>query len=976
MRSPKAGIRAQILFLSALAFSIALGGHTLSAQSESASLSGTIVDPQGGLIPDAQLEVNTSPAVGTVVDQHLVETVPLNGRSFQSLLLLIPGIVMAPADGFPANTAGQFSINGQRATANSFTLDGTSANFYAQPGFFGSSGTVGNLPALTTSGTTQGLVSVDALQELKAQTSTYAAEYGRQPGGQISIVTRSGTNQFHGSLFDYVRNDAFDANDWFANLAGQPKPLERQNDFGGVVGGPLLIPDLYSGRNRSFFFFSYEGLRLRLPQFTLTNVPGVALRQAAPPGTQVILDAFPLPNGRELGNGLAEYNASYSNPSDFDATSVRMDHVITDKVTAFGRYSRTPSDTVTRRTADLSDLQTSQMTTQILTFGFTAVSTERSTNELRVNFSDNAANTNITAGEFGGAAPLPRSAVIPEAYDSSTAQGGAALNFAGRTSAAIPAAQLTGNFVSSQRQFNIVDSLAYSAGSHQIKLGLDYRRLTPTLASNSYISNGTFTSQQQVLAAVAPTGSSSAGIAPLEPVINNFSAYAQDTWRLSDRLTVDFGFRWDVNPAPTEAHGMASPAVTEIDNLATMQLATPGTRLWKTTYANIAPRAGLAYRLAQAPRREMVVRTGFGVFYDTGNDQGASVFNASYPFFVNRLLTNVSYPLSPSLVAPPPIPQLTGLTPPYGLMTLFDPSLKLPYTMQWNVALERALGAHQTVWVSYVGASGRDLLQSTQLSLNRMNPRFTTVNLTRNGARSDYHAFQAQFQRRLSNGLQALISYTWSHAMDDDSNSNTLRVAQYGNADFDVRHVFAAAATYDLPGPRSTGAAAAILNGWSFNSTIHAQSALPVDIVARTDTNPVDGSLVNVRPNLNPGVPLYIDDPGLPCGRRINGAAFSTPAPGESGTLGRNQARGCNVWQVDAALRKQFPLTTKARLQFSAEAFNVFNHPNFGAIQTTLTSANFGRPTAMLNRQLGGGISELYQIGGPRSVQFALRMSF
>jgi len=236
---------------------------------------------------------------------------------------------------------------------------------------------------------------------------------------------------------------------------------------------------------------------------------------------------------------------------------------------------------------------------------------------------------------------------------------------------------------------------------------------------------------------------------------------------------------------------------------------------------------------------------------------------------------------------------------------------------------------------------------------------------------------QANITRRFSRGLQIQGAYTWSHAIDEDSAANTARVAKRGNADFDVRHNLSAAVTYDI---RSSGfgrMADDVLSQWSVDTTIHAQSALPVDLIASTLIDPATGTLINVRPDLIASVPLYIKDTTLPGGRRINRAAFSVPLAGQSGTLGRNVLRGLPTWQVDFALRRQFKLTETLKLQFRAESFNLFNHPNFGTIQTTLTAVNFGQGTNMLNRQLGGvGLSQLYQIGGPRSLQFALKLSF
>jgi Carboxypeptidase regulatory-like domain len=253
----------------------------------------------------APLVNTTSATVSTVVNQTFVENMPLNGRSFQTLIMLTPGVVVtqtAPDD------QGQFSVNGQRADANYFTVDGVSANF----GVTGYGALVqaagGALPALTALGGTNSLVSVDAMQEFRVQASSFAPEFMRTPGGEISIVTRSGSNQFHGTAFEYFRNDVLDANDWFSNRDHLPKPEERQNDFGGVFGGPIL-------KDRAFFFFSYEGLRLRQPVTQETVVPDAASRQDQTAGGIAIrpyLNAYPMPlaNAVDVGPGLAPFNGS------------------------------------------------------------------------------------------------------------------------------------------------------------------------------------------------------------------------------------------------------------------------------------------------------------------------------------------------------------------------------------------------------------------------------------------------------------------------------------------------------------------------------------------------------------------------------------------------------------------------------------------------------------------------------------------
>jgi len=297
--------------------------------------------------------VNTeSPTVSTVVDRNFAENLPLNGRSFQTLIELTPGVVPTANNGVDT---GQFSVNGQRASSNYWMVDGVGANVGINATGSPGSGAAGTLGATSVFGGTNSLVSVDALQEFRIQTSTYSPEFGRAPGAQISIVTRSGTNQFHGTAFDYLRNDVFDANNWFngyTNNPPLPKAKERQNDFGGTFSGPIL-------KGKTFFFFSYEGLRLRLPQTTLTLVPDSNpqdpySRQFAIPPLVPYLNAFPLANGPEVldGNGnhqgIAQFNASYSNPGSLDAYSLRIDHKLTDNLSLFGRYDYSPSKLIQR----------------------------------------------------------------------------------------------------------------------------------------------------------------------------------------------------------------------------------------------------------------------------------------------------------------------------------------------------------------------------------------------------------------------------------------------------------------------------------------------------------------------------------------------------------------------------------------------------------------------------------------------------
>jgi hypothetical protein len=314
--------------------------------------------------------------------------------------------------------------------------------------------------------------------------------------------------------------------------------------------------------------------------------------------------------------------------------------------------------------------------------------------------------------------------------------------------------------------------------------------------------------------------------------------------------------------------------------------------------------------------------------------------------------------------------------------------LKLPRSYQWNVALEQSLGSSQSLSLTYIGAIGRDLLRVTDLF--NVNPNFQAIALTDNTTTSDYHALQLKFQRRLSRGLQALASYSFSHSIDSASTDafanylNTPRTLANPNidrddSDFDIRHAFTAGVTYDLPSPRLDKAARAILGGWSLDGFALARTAPPVDVV--NPTFHAAGISLAPRPNVNPGVALELFGSGYPGGKIFNKGAFTAAPTGEQGDFGRNVLRAFNAAQADIALQRVFRLTEKTGLRFRGEFFNILNHPSFGSPTNSLTSPLFGRSTQTLANGLGagganGGFNPLYQVGGPRSIQLALKLQF
>jgi len=675
-----------------------------------------------------------------------------------------------------------------------------------------------------------------------------------------------------------------------------------------------------------------------------------------------------LPNGPDVGGGFSQLAAGYSNPSTLNATSIRIDHTISQKLVLFGRFNDAPSRAASRDTLNLAELHPTEIHTSTLTLGATMTFSPKAINEVRVNYSRNSGTLDTEQDNFGGAVPISRELLLPTQFVPAGAPAEGLVLFL------LPTGRLRidlNNSKQSQQQFNVVDSQSFAFRSHRLSVGADYRRLMPSLQPRTYFLNTIFFSQEQVNSST-PASEFVSSFKGGKPIYTNFSAYLHDTWKPWRRLNIDLGVRYELNPPPHEANGNDPYTVMGLDNLATMTLAPQGTPLWKTTYGNFAPRLGAAYLLRQTAGRETVVRGGFGVFYDTGDSQGSAGFDG-FPFSATRFLSNVGFPLDATQLAPPAF----SLSPPFGIVYPFDPHLKLPYTLQWNGAIEQSLGKNQTLTASYVGNAGRRLLLQRLLSLSNINPSFTSIRLTSNGATSDYDALQVQYQRRLSRGLQALASYTWSHAIDttsaDSINFVNAFVVLRGNSDFDIRHNFASALTYDIPAVRASRIAGALLRNWSTDVRVNAQSALPLNVTTSTIFQP-DGTRVSVRPNVKAGIPLYLNNPTLPGGRVINGAAFSVPSVGQQGNLGRNLLRGFSAWQVDMAIRRQFGISEKFKLQLRAEAFNLFNHPNFGQIDTfSLTSPTFGQATNTLGQQLGG-LSPLYQIGGPRSMQFALKL--
>jgi hypothetical protein len=477
----------------------------------------------------------------------------------------------------------------------------------------------------------------------------------------------------------------------------------------------------------------------------------------------------------------------------------------------------------------------------------------------------------------------------------------------------------------------------------------------------------------------------------------NFSLYGQDTWRLTERATITYGLRWDVNPAPTAREGPKPFA------LANNQIAgvTQNDPIYPTKWWDLAPRIGLAYEVNTKPGFELMFRSGFGVFYDLGYGTTAGAFGGA-PYQSVTTVSEATFPLLPIYLAAPLLPP----TRPYGQITTAALGLTTPTIDQWNVTIEQHFGSGSVLSLGYAATRGNNLLR-VQTS-PAYSDALDVVSEATNGASSSYNGLQLQFRKRLSDRLQMQLSYTWSHSIDTASNdggggagfANLFTGGQKGDSDYDIRQNLSWSGSYRLPAP-SQGFLWAPLRHWYIDFVETARTGLPFDLqtissnasgavsingttVTTTtnsngDVNSTIGLFAQVRPDYN-GNPIWIPNAFAPGGRQLNLAAFDIVSGFEQGNLGRNSLRGFGAQELDLGLRRSIPITERFVLSLAAQAYNVANHPNFANPSplegANLASPNFGVVTQMLNQSFGGAVNSLFRPGGPRSIELSVRLRF
>jgi hypothetical protein len=952
-----------------------------------------IEDEAVDVTPDEPV-VNADRAVlSTVVTTREIAQLPLNGRDFTKLVPLAPGATVEPSGVAGSEKGfGQFNINGNRDRSNNYTLDGTDNN---DP-FFNNSA----LNQVGITGAPASLLPIDAIQEFNLQ-SHFGAEYGRNSGSVVNVLTKSGTNQFHGTLFEYVRNDVFDARNFF-NTEPNPQTAFRNNNFGGSLGGPVV-------EGRTFFFLAYEGQRERVGSTFNLQLPTIAQRDAARAlalangltSIERVLDSFP-----STATGALSY--SVRNKNDLDAFIAKVDHSFGDTRSLTGRYAFSQGEQI----FPLGSLggfgsgsrlgqyaQVSPTRVQVVSLSFLSSPSPATVNEIRVGFSRYRTAFSSSDADFDPASI---------GLDLGTGEGGLPeFDFAGivenlgATAFSIPRGRVS-------QTYQILDNLTWLNGKHLWKLGGEYRRASVN-AFNDNLARGLFSffsiglAEDPVVDILASfyLGHAfvlaNAGDTRRTTFNNGASFFAQDDVRVTPNVTLNLGLRWEY----------FGPLGEERDRLSNLNaqgelvlVNTGGLEgAWERDLNNFSPRVGVAWDVSGEGKT--IVRAGYGLYYDY----------VPQNLLIANFTTSAGIATNP--IGPSPVFGLRyvrrrfngseagpALVPASGPPSIFvtDGKLITPYTQSWNLNLQRELASGVGAEVGYVGSKGTHLVRlydrnQPDASGAVPDPRYGVVDVLSTGANGTYHALQARLRTRGWRGLSGLTSFTWSKSLDDASDgidfnfasaafpqdSTNLR-AEHGPSTFDTRVRFSSAFSYAAPGverfPSWIG------EGWTLNTILVAQTGRPIPIVTSNDTS---GRFnFHQRPDLVPGVDPILDDWGPESGY-LNPFAFRQPADGTFGDLGRNAIYGPGYWNVDFSVTKLTRLTERVSLELRAEAFNVFNHPNFalpsgtivpayratGSVRTFVPPAGIITQTpdvAQGNPGLGGG--------GPRVIQFGARLVF
>jgi len=895
-------------------------------------------------------------------------TLPTNGRDFQASFDLIPGIVVTPPG---VGDAGRFTSNGQRPNANSFRVDGVSVNTGAGGSALPGSLPGASLPAMTAIGTTENLVSPETTQTMELRTSGFAPEFGERPGAAAEVTTRAGSNQFHADFFGHVRDNGWTARDWFANSLGIPFARPRYSDIGEVFGGPIL-------RNRTFIFVSAERSTLYFSGLQLTPVPSIQSRANAPAVIQQVLNSFALPTGPELGNGVAAGILAFNTTASLSNYSLRIDQSLGRSGNLFGRVVESPSSS---SDSGCCILNSGRHNWKSVTVGITAGQSTGVIHDIRFNYARDHLSTHLSDiwGVFSLAAldhsnPPPGLIQNPDAVK--TVLGLSITGFG----------QFIGGVMGNpqQDQREIRYTMAKETPRHRFRAGVDYTRLDASRDFAGASVLGTASSLESLLSG-GPLAVTWSTTPKSGDSVQTSSLFAQDTFHAGERFSLVYGGRWELSPpvrsrSPTlSVSGLLTGTDLQVTNAANINVTGP----WPMRWGQFAPRVGAVYRL---PGQGLVLRAGAGVFYDTALGSIINPINGA-PFNSWQLASGTSGNAS-SPGAYSSGPRASGSLSPDVERFLHAPlpSIYLPTSLQWRVSVEKGMGARGLASIAYIGAVGRNLLGNE----GYVDPgtgimtRFATV--TANS--SNYQALQFRYTGSLGHSVYGSASYAWSHSIDDGSQDSSAFLIHpgyrldeaRGSSSFDVRHALTASLSLRIPRSSRFGWLPEGLVGWTVSGILRVRSGFPVDIM---DAEPGLGrGFDNAgRPDVVPGMPIWIDDQFAAGHRRLNSAAFRVPPVGISGSLGRNVITGNGLAQLDVSVMRDFPIYRRASLEVGVSLFNALNHPAFADPVPYLANPFFGQSTSMQNLMFGSGTPNtgsppIFQTGGSRSAELSFRVSF
>jgi hypothetical protein len=915
----------------------------------------------------------TSTALVAVVDDHAVQDMPMNGRDFKQMFKLAPGVT-------PSGT----SINGMRTNGANYQIDGADNNDAYSNAVAVNQGGV--------SGIAGALVPIEALDQFSVETNA-SADMGRNAGGAVQMVIKSGTNDLHGSLFFFDRNEALAALSPLQN-PGSPKQEIRNNQFGFAAGGPIV-------RNKTFFFVTGE-VQLAVAGLSILDTSPsaawVAAGQSVLQKYGVALNAVsmnlltlwpansrtgPATANNYLANSLNTYN-SYNG-------IVKIDHRFNEKHSLAVRYLGGTGTQVADVGSHFHDFfQEAPMHVHNFSVVENSIVSPRVVNQVTLAtnyFLQTFDDFNI--GFDAAALGLNTGATGPGLIGSPTVKI-TGFDYAGATPP-LGRTDTTGH---------ITDNLAYTRGRHQLKFGGEYRRAVVDVA---YFSNsrGTFSfdgtrgpwaadpAVSGTLRALAdflagePTNSNGATIIRGDPQrvynVNSGDWWVHDTFQVTPRLSLNYGVRYTYQGAPFTSN---APIYNFLPSQGFIKDA-----LYSPSLRDFAPRLGFAYTPVR--NGKWVIRGGYGIFYDVptvseftagGGTGNGGTSGAAYNPAGDNPVFSVS---ARNVVFQPgaPIFGTATATPPFGAYSV-NANFTMPHIQNFNLNVQRELAASTMLQVGYVGSAGRKLaavLDINQLiggarPLAQLYPTLGAINQLGAIADSSFNSLQVALRQRFWKGLTANVNYTYGHSLDDASsvgtptNSYNLK-NDWGSSTFDVRHAMTSFVSYDLP--KWTHFASGLTNGWQLNALVTYTTGSPVNITAGTNVSGTSEGKDRVDLAGDPfaNVPVLTNTRAV---QYFNPAAFAKPAAGTFGNLGRDAIYGPGFGSVDFSVFKKIPISERIAGQFRVEIFNLLNRTNWANPTATLTSATFGELTQTRNGASAPGLG----FGEPRNIQLALKVTF